>query len=211
MPDTDEFHLPFFEKTQVYQIFKKQYSIIYPTQQVPTYSYFTAIWKTKCSNVKVRKSSRFSICSTCERLRSSLERAITDGLSTEDLKREKFSHNRFIERERLEYRNKCEEASLNPEKYISLVIDGADQSKFSLPHFMTPTKEERGHGLAVHLIGVLRHLPVNKLHLFTMTDNHKTGANHIIESLHRVINVCNSTVTLPQGSLLAIGQLLERE
>lgn len=57
-----------------------------------------------------------------------------------------------------------------------------------MPHFTTKTKDERGHGLAVHLLGVLLHELFPQLRLFTMNDNHTTGSNHIVEVIRRVIN-----------------------
>lgn len=36
--------------------------------------------------------------------------------------------------------------------------------------FLTSTKEERGHGITVHIIGILRHAVLNRLRLFTMTE-----------------------------------------
>ena len=198
MPDNGEFHLPFFRKKDVYEIFQLQYKKLYPTRQVPSQSYFLMCWKNNRDHIKVRRESRFTKCGTCERLRSALADAIRKGIPTDDLKKEKLAHNQFIAMERREYLRKAEMAMLQPSKYISIVVDGADQSAFSLPHFVTKTKETRGEGLKVHLIGLLQHLSVNKLSLFTMTDDHDTGANHIIECIHRFINDTARDGTLPR-------------
>lgn len=39
------------------------------------------------------------------------------------------------------------------------------------------------------LIGVLEHGPAKSLSLYTMTDEFETGANHVIERLHRTLSV----------------------
>lgn len=188
MPDTGEAHLPFIENNQVYEVFKREFAILNKDEKVPTFSYFTAIWKSQCSWVKVRKWSRFNKCSTCEQITASLRNAVTKGLPTDDIMRGKALHIDFVSRERREYRRKTELATLHPSSYLSLVVDGADQTKFALPHFCTSVKYQQGHGIAVHLIGLLRHGAINKLRLFTMTDEHASGANHIIEPIHRLIN-----------------------
>lgn len=87
-------------------------------------------------------------------------------------------------RERLEYKKRRDSAILNPLECVSLIVDGADQSAYGLPKFVVKTKVDRGHAIKVRLVGVLQHSVPNKLRLFTMTEEHRTGANHIIESIH---------------------------
>ena len=48
-------------------------------------------------------------------------------------------------------------ARLHSSKYCSIIVDGADQSAFGLPHFTTKPKSNRGHALKVKLIGLLEH------------------------------------------------------
>lgn len=45
----------------------------------------------------------------------------------------------------------------------------------------------KGHSMNYRLVGVIIHGRPNRLRLMTMTEKHKTGANHIIETMHRVI------------------------
>lgn len=71
---------------------------------------------------------------------------------------------------------------------MSLAFYGADKTKFPMPHFITNIKDERGHGLTVHLIGLLVHATASQLRLFIMTYDHATGANHIIEAIHRLVD-----------------------
>ena len=114
-----------------------------------------------------------------------MESAIKEGLPTERIKELHRGHLRFVQRERLEYKKKRDKEKLQPYKYLSIIIDGADQSGFGLPQFTTSTKASRGHSLKVKFIGILEHGLPNRLHLFTMTEEFETGANHIIEALPR--------------------------
>jgi len=138
--------------------------------------------------MKVWKQSRFTKCSTCERLRYAMADAVRKGIPTYSLKTEHASYLDFITMERREYLLKAELAMIRPSKYLSFVVDGADQSASALPHFITKVKGSNGDGLKVHLIAVLQHLTVNQLSLYTMTNDHDKGSNHIVECIHRFIN-----------------------
>lgn len=64
--------------------------------------------------------------------------------------------------------------------YINFIVDVADQTKFSLPHFSTHTEDECGHDLTVHITGVLLYASLSQMRLFTIADDHSTSANHVI-------------------------------
>ncbi len=105
MPDTDEVHLPFFRKRDVYQYFQKEFEILYgSTLKCPCRSYFYRIWKKDCRNIKVRKLGRFAKCSTCEQLRKSISDAVSrrEYKTVEILRQRKREHNEMIARERRE-------------------------------------------------------------------------------------------------------------
>lgn len=198
MPDRNQFHLPFFRTMDVYEIFTKEFSRLYFDETCPSYSYFMRIWRQKCSHIQVRKTSRFTKCTTCEHLRSAMVNAVRAGQPTDELLIQKRVHNEFVTRERREYCRKKEQAILRPKDFLSIIIDGADQTAFSIPHFTTSTKDQRGHGLKVHLIGLLKHGATNQLHLYTMTENHETGSNHIVEVVHRFLNKQGQEGPLPR-------------
>lgn len=145
------------------EAFQCEYSILHKYEEIPTFSYFTATWKRCYSWLKVRKSSRFTKCRFCKQITDALRQASRNGFSTHQIMRQKAAHIDFIERERREYRHKCELAELFPSAYLSMVVDRADQSKFSLPSFTSSMKDQRLQGVAVHLIGLLLHGTINKL------------------------------------------------
>ena len=63
---------------------------------------------------------------------------------------------------------------------------------------MVKTKDDRGHSLKVRLIGLLQHNQQNKLHLFTLTEEYPSGANHVVEAIHRFLNERVNQSTLPR-------------
>lgn len=196
MPDKRELHLPFFQKREVYCIFLEEFKKLYKCDP-PTPQYFFRTWKENCRHIKVRKSSRFTVCDTCEEIRAALSQAIKNGQDTRSFVLRKTAHVQFIGKERMEYQQKKDKARLDPSYYCSIIVDGADQSAFGLPHFTTVTKSRTGHSLKVKLIGVLEHNIENNLHLYTMTQEHETGANHIIETIHRFLNERRKKGPLP--------------
>lgn len=198
MPDSAELHLPFFRKYEVYAHFTDEFKRLYPGAEPPTQHYFLRTWKSDCRNIKVRRTSRFTICDQCEQLRSALHKAILQSTSTAEIRRQKTEHNTYVATERMAYQMKRDRARLQPSDYCSIIIDGADQSAFGIPHFATTTKTQRGHALKVKLVGLLEHNVENSLFLFTMTEEHETGANHIIEAIHRYLNTRFTQSPLPR-------------
>ncbi len=196
MPDKSEVHLPFYRKKEVYNHFISEYKHIYEGLP-PTKSYFYKVWKQSCSHIKVRKRGRFTICSICESIRLQLEGAIKRKEDTRPIMVKKRAHNAMVSKERAEYSRKRNNAIRDPKRFCSVIIDGADQAAFGLPHFTTLTKDVRGNALKVRLIGILQHGSPNKLRLYTMTEEQQTGANHIVEALHRFLNDLATASKIP--------------
>ncbi len=189
MPDSSERHLPFHKMYEVYSQFQEDYkrTTSASLESLPSLNYFLKIWKLECRHIKVRKANRFTKCDICERLREETIRVVTNFESTATIRAQKRAHYQMISDERLEYKRKRDIATLHPSEAWSLIVDGADQKAYGLPHFITSTKSQRGEALKVKLIGLLEHGLENKLRLLTMTEEHKTGANHVIEAVHRFL------------------------
>lgn len=189
MPDSDERHLPFRTKKEVYAHFMEEYNRVRTAKEasLPSANYFFRTWKLNCRHIKVRKTTRFTKCDTCEQLKSEIKRRVTNFESTLDLLKQQKEHFDMVSRERQEYKRKRDHASLHPTEAWSFIVDGADQTAYGLPHFTSKTKNERGQAMDVKLIGILEHSTENKLRLLTMTGDHKTGANHIVEAVHRYL------------------------
>lgn len=200
MPDTNEKHLPYFQKSAVYDLFCAEFAKLEKDKTPPTQSYFLITWGKYCSNVKIRKVQRFTKCTECEYERDALAKAGTDISVTEPIRERRRNHLEMVAKERREYQKKCELAALYPSKFTSIIIDGADQSAFGLPHFTVNTKATIGRAMKAKLVGVLEHGVSQHLSLFTMTAEFETGANHIIEALHRTLSV-KATLKPLQGTL----------
>lgn len=121
---------------------------------------------------------------------------------TVEIRGRKEQHNKMVREERREYQKKSEMAILHPSDNYSIIVDGADQSAFGLLHFTFTTKETKGQSLGVKLIGVLEHGPCKRLNLFLMTEQYETGANHVIESLHRALTLRAMRSPLPKTLFL---------
>ncbi len=199
MPDSDERHLPFHTKNEVFGHFKEDFKRTASStlEGLPSLAYFLRIWKSECRFIKIRKNNRFSKCEICEKLKDEMKRAITTFESTAPILLQKKAHYAMIAQERQEYKRKRDQAIMHPNEVLSFIIDGADQHAFGLPHFISHTKAERGHTLTIKLVGVLEHAVENKLRLLTMSEEHQTGANHIIESIHRFLMDKSLSCQLP--------------
>lgn len=188
MPDTNEQHLPYFRKREVYDAFSSEYKSLYGETNVPVYGYFIFVWRQLCPKIKVRKLRRFSKCTICEEIRAAIKEARANRQDTAHLKARKHVHIQSVMRERIEYRKNRERATISPCTCASFIIDGADQSAFGLPHFCTNVKSTTGNAMKVRLIGALQHGSPNKLLLMTLTEEYETGANHIVQALHVCLN-----------------------
>ena len=190
MPDADEVHLPFVEKQQVYDLFVKDWDNLGGAQhdeEPPRLSTFLNAWNKGCKNVKVRKVHRFAICGTCEQLERELANCGIDKVKAKPFRDKMHAHRAFLDTERQGYYKRRNEA-FGSTDFNSVIIDGADQGAFDLPHFKRKTKEGgAGYGMKTKLVAVVEHTVGRKRvpNLYTMSEAFETGANHIIEALHR--------------------------
>jgi hypothetical protein len=95
-------------------------------------SLFNMVWKSRFRHIKLRKSSRFSKCDTCVRLRGFLHDPCHqhDKEGIKSAKEELAEHLNDIKTERAEYHRKRREAVKEPNKYLSIILDGADQGSY---------------------------------------------------------------------------------
>lgn len=153
----------------------------------PTFSYFCQIWKNWCPHIKTHRNHGFTVCPRCEMLRRKMSDHLQDAKMLSVLRDQLSTHLNMAKIERQGYTSRRELAIRHPDKYCSIILDGADQKSYGLPHFIFATKSDRGHKIKVKCIGVLEHLRQKQLSLFTMTEEFASGANHIIETTHRVL------------------------
>ena len=125
---------------------------------------------------------------------------VRDQTSKSKIKRTIAARDRHIELVRFErkgYMERQNRAQNDPKNYCSIVIDGADQAAFGLPHFVYDTKDTVGHKLKVKLVGLKEHGHIPKICLYLMTEEFATGTNHVVETIHRWLNEKSKHGPLP--------------
>lgn len=145
-------------------------------------------WNRHSSWIKIRKSTRFTKCTTFEQLTAELGEASSKGLRAKSIMNQKREHIDFVAHTRREYRRASELGVHHPSSYVSIVVYGAEHTNFSLPRSTTVVNEQIVHGSLVHLVDILRYSAIRNLRLFTMIDEHEKGSNHVVDSLHSLIN-----------------------
>lgn len=132
MPNSSARTLPScLSNLAVYQLYKEEQE----NKPVLTRTHFLyQMWKKQFP-----KQSRFTKCTICVHLREKLRSAGVDESRSElTLLRKVHLTQQMTEREK--YYKHGEKAKRNPEKYLSITMDGMDQAKHNIPHFNIHTK-----------------------------------------------------------------------
>ena len=128
-------------------------------ERVPSLGYFEYCWSAdaEANKVLMRRWLPFAKCDECCDNRE-------QSYQTNDIDLKKklagflSQHLLFVQRERMAYALHREQAKHEPGTYLSMIVDGADQSKHNLPH-----AAQKSHGsdapfkIKMHLLGVLVH------------------------------------------------------
>ena len=159
MPNTinEEIHLDCMNKKDVYEeyaINMKNWHGDMPSQYLSLFA-FNKLWESCFSHVGIREHKAVSgKCSTCERL-SSLRRSSKDTRSRSQLTLLHGFHREMYMGEREAYYDRAEEAMFNPQKVMSLMIDGMDKNKTKFPRFNQNLQQE--WQMTQHITGILDH------------------------------------------------------
>jgi hypothetical protein len=95
-------------------------------------------------------------------------------------------HLKLVKRERSSYYRRRRQSILFPKKYLSIIIDGADQAKFWLPYGKEKTHaDQAAWKVRTHLMGAIAHGHGTYCYLYD--DNCEQGNNVTIDTLHRVL------------------------
>ncbi|XP_063406405.1 uncharacterized protein LOC134690365 [Mytilus trossulus] len=155
-PDKCELHLPpCLTKQGIYENMKEELTQL----QSPLISekHFYKMWKKDLPHVKIPKNSRLSKCNICTRIKLHLadvkdkkSRLVLISMRNEHLKKQSL--------ERQKYYKHIQKAKKHPDKYLSIIIDGMDQSKTEIPHYMyVSSMVSCLWKLRVHLAGAIVH------------------------------------------------------
>ena len=152
------------------------------------YTTFNKAWNSDPALQKIlcRAHLKFAKCDFCVRHRQLKDRKRTEEERAKD-NEELRAHLQHVKDEKSYYYSNRLRARQHPDKILSIIIDGADQSKHHLPHF-----HEESHATSealrfkTHLYGVLVH--GHGAWAFTMPDHEQQGHNVTIQALYEVLS-----------------------
>ena len=154
---------------------------------IASMSHFNKIWRedTTLARIICREHLPFAKCDFCIQHRAKAERKRTQAaLEIDNMALRE--HLKDIENEKLMYYSNRARGRQWPEEFLSIIIDGADQSKHDMPHFKDMshlTNELRR--IKMHLYGALVH--GRGAYAFTITDHEAQGHNSSIQVLHHIL------------------------
>ena len=127
-----------------------------------------------------------------------------DPMELQRLKDMQRSHIVFIKRERSAYAANKIKAEAEPLKYLSIIIDGADQSDHDIPHWAAKSHiSDAAWKIKLHLLGVLIH-GVGSF-AYTCPSHVKQGNNVTIQALwDSIVHVKKTTGRLAPILLLQL-------
>ena len=166
-----------------------------PHSDIASYSWFRKQWRQhpdprkpghpEAPVLKLRAWMPFAKCTQCIQNRKKRE-------GEKDIEVQKIlidehrGHLRFVKRERLSYKLRQYESVCASNDYLSLIIDGADQSDHGIPHTCAKSHyTDQEWKLRMHLIGVIAH--GHGAYVYTCPGNIAQGHNVTIQALFETL------------------------
>eukprot|EP00058_Branchiostoma_floridae_P005491 XP_002590979.1 hypothetical protein BRAFLDRAFT_69470 [Branchiostoma floridae] len=157
MPHKEEIWLPYnTRKVDIYNKYAEECEDRLEPYCCP--QSFNNMWKTFYPHVAIKKCSLFTKCTICVRLGRDLAKE-RDPVKRRKIKMERQEHDARQMAERLAYYQRREAARQEPDKYLSIIIDGMDQAKTYLPHFVGDKSKDLSTAdqMKVHVSGIISH------------------------------------------------------
>jgi hypothetical protein len=160
--------------------------------RIASYGHFCRVWATLPSlrHIKIRRWLPFAKCKECALYRD-LEARTAQGFKVDPEERRQSAkaqaeHLNQIKLERRHYYSNRLRATLAPETCMSVIIDGADQSKYKVPyhHIRSHGTDEAGRQ-PLHAYGAISH--GRKAYSYLLPGHVRQGHDVTIEVLWRVI------------------------
>ncbi|CAG2204723.1 unnamed protein product [Mytilus edulis] len=155
-PDKARLHLPpCLTKASLYEMYKDDMEE--HGEQIISLSHFYWMWRHCVSYVSIPANSRLSKCNICTQIKTKMVET-KDQNARMELRRTREQHLLKQSLERRKYYKHAHKARQHPDKYMSMIIDGMDQSKTEIPHFLYLSSLTSGiWKLRTHLVGALVH------------------------------------------------------
>ncbi|CAC5414125.1 Fibrinogen-like protein A,Ryncolin-4,Fibrinogen C domain-containing protein 1-A,Ficolin-1-A,Ficolin-2,Ficolin-1,Fibrinogen C domain-containing protein 1-B,Fibrinogen C domain-containing protein 1 [Mytilus coruscus] len=155
-PDKTRLHLPpCLTKASLYEMYKDDMEE--HAEQTISLSHFYWMWRNCVSYVSIPANSRLSKCNICTQIKTKMVET-KDQNARMELKRTREQHLLKQSLERRKYYKHAHKARQHPDKYMSIIIDGMDQSKTEIPNFLYLSSLTAGMWkLTTHLVGALVH------------------------------------------------------
>jgi hypothetical protein len=196
-PASLSIQLPFASRTAVYEVYVSEsqdadFAQLFVLEEggppvVASKKYFYHVWAKdeRLRHITVRKYLRFSLCEKCVEYIRRRQHIFGDD-ERKRIRADELSHYKEVREERESYYRRRLLAQREPARYMSVIIDGADQAAYGLPHYRLKNKTLDGAlKIPLHLMGCIAH--GRDVYGFTYLPNFKAGNNLTIEVLHRVL------------------------
>jgi hypothetical protein len=207
-PNSDEVFLPFADRRTVYKFYaddvedpdERDYYKVTP-------GYFMQMWRAtpELRKIKCHKWMRFSVCDTCEDIREQKANLSKNSMEMRALRKKERMHRQYVRKCRTKYYIRQKLARDQPDDYLSIIIDAADQSAYGFPYWRRQSHSQQAlTKLKSHLIGAIVH--GRETYCYTFLDNINHGTNLTVECLHAVLNDLaeKSGGTLPKKLFLQL-------
>jgi hypothetical protein len=186
-PKTGQTLLPPVSKKDIYEELK--IDLLYLNKPIIHLSYFNMIWRVEFSTVIIPPQLRLGKCTDCVNNRALLM-AEKDPVQRIDLKAKRSLHFAHVSKQKNSYYDRRFLAVKNPEKVLSIIVDGMDQNKLAIPQFMEVSKDEDiNEKIKVKLIGVLCHGRNPQARGYFLDPRFSGDSNATCEVLRRVLKI----------------------
>ena len=134
---------------------------------------------------KIRKWMPFAKCDQCSVHRERMSKT-RDPAERKKLKAIQALHLERVRRERLSYAVRQRLSHSDPDRYLSVIIDGADSSPYMIPHFCYRShRTDATPKVKMHVLGAIVH--GRGTYAFTCPPHIAQGHNVTIQVLHEIL------------------------
>jgi hypothetical protein len=187
LPQSGERILEITEKQKALEYARSLLALKYPPESIPSAKYLNFIWlrHEQLKELRVHRTLPFSKCDTCSKFDTDYSNT-TDSKKRAEIIAQKREHKALISKDKDGYYSRGAKAVMRPADFLSLIVDGADQEKYSLPYRPRPMKVvDNCWRQKNHVMGAISH--GRQVFAYIATDDIKQGNNVTIEVVHRVL------------------------